>query len=200
MAPSLAAAGHAGCGACAQRCAGADGRSRVGRLHAGGRVAASTRAGPTPSSPPASARCPAGCTAARACGSGASSSRLTGPAPPAVDGALQRYGRLPGFGQVIYPDGDPRTPVLRALVDEAWPSSPALVTVDEVAAEARRRHAAPPNVDFALATLGRAAAMADDAAEAIFAVARIAGWLAHALEEYDERPLRFRPKATYIGR
>ena len=165
------------------------------------RVAASTRAGPH---------------AVVAAGLGAVSGRLHGGeslrvrrllveadgagAAAAVDGALQRYGRLPGFGQMIYPDGDPRTPVLRALVDEAWPSSPALVTVDEVAAEARRRHAAPPNVDFALATLGRAAAMADDAAEAIFAVARIAGWLAHALEEYDERPLRFRPKATYIGR
>ena len=120
-------------------------------------------------------------------------------AAAAVDAALERYGRLPGFGQVIYPDGDPRAPLLRALVDEAWGGAPALRVVDEVAAEARRRNAAPPNIDFALATLGRAAGMADDAAEAIFAVARIAGWLAHALEEYGERPLRFRPKATYIG-
>ena len=41
--------------------------------------------------------------------------------------------------------------------------------------------------------------MPDDGAECVFAVARIAGWLAHAMEEYTERPLRFRPRSTYIG-
>jgi citrate synthase len=31
------------------------------------------------------------------------------------------------------------------------------------------------------------------------AIARTAGWLAHAIEEYQEVPLRFRPRALYIG-
>ncbi|WP_338071018.1 citrate/2-methylcitrate synthase [Actinomadura bangladeshensis] len=36
------------------------------------------------------------------------------------------------------------------------------------------------------------------AGEALFAVARTAGWLAHALEEYGgRRPLR--PRAVYVG-
>jgi citrate synthase len=41
--------------------------------------------------------------------------------------------------------------------------------------------------------------MPDDAGEALFAVARSAGWLAHACEEYTEAPLRFRPRADYVG-
>ena len=39
----------------------------------------------------------------------------------------------------------------------------------------------------------------EGAGETIFAVARSAGWIAHALEEYQEPPLRFRPRAHYIG-
>jgi citrate synthase len=42
--------------------------------------------------------------------------------------------------------------------------------------------------------------MARDAGEAIFAVARTAGWIAHALEEYADTPSRFRPSGRYAGR
>jgi citrate synthase len=31
----------------------------------------------------------------------------------------------------------------------------------------------------------------------IFTIARTAGWLAHAIEEYGEAPVRFRPRAVY---
>lgn len=41
--------------------------------------------------------------------------------------------------------------------------------------------------------------MRPDAAEMIFAVARIVGWTAHALEEYGEERLRFRPEGVYTG-
>ncbi|GAB2940179.1 hypothetical protein GCM10027075_45950 [Streptomyces heilongjiangensis] len=37
------------------------------------------------------------------------------------------------------------------------------------------------------------------AGETIFAVARTVGWIAHALEEYGERPLRMRPSGRYAG-
>ena len=36
--------------------------------------------------------------------------------------------------------------------------------------------------------------MDGDATEAVFSIARTAGWLAHAIEEYAEEPLRFRPR------
>jgi citrate synthase len=39
-----------------------------------------------------------------------------------------------------------------------------------------------------------------DAGEAVFAFARTAGWIAHALEEYRSPGLRFRAEGIYAGR
>ena len=47
--------------------------------------------------------------------------------------------------------------------------------------------------------LAHAAGLRPDAGEAVFALARTVGWLAHALEEYRESPLRFRPVGVYTG-
>ncbi|NVI89846.1 citrate/2-methylcitrate synthase, partial [Actinomadura sp. BRA 177] len=73
-----------------------------------------------------------------------------------------------------------------------------LAAADAVLAEAERRRLPAPNVDFALAALGAVAGLVPGAGEAVFAVARTTGWLAHALEEYARRtPLR--PRAVYVG-
>jgi citrate synthase len=74
----------------------------------------------------------------------------------------------------------------------------ALAAADAVLAEARRRRLPEPNIDFALATLVAATGMIKGAGEAIFAVARAAGWIGHALEEYA-RNTPLRPRAIYIG-
>ena len=55
-----------------------------------------------------------------------------------------------------------------------------------------------PNIDFALGVLAEANHFVPGAGEAVFAVARSAGWIAHALEEYPYR-LRYRTRAAYIG-
>jgi citrate synthase len=73
-----------------------------------------------------------------------------------------------------------------------------LAAADAVLAEARRRRLPEPNIDFALAVLVAATGMIKGAGEAIFAVARAAGWIAHALEEYA-RNTPLRPRAAYIG-
>jgi citrate synthase len=88
--------------------------------------------------------------------------------------------------------------VLFSLVEEGWPASPVIVHAERVR-ELMSVHGGPrPNVDFALAALVAAAGMSAGAGEAIFAVARIAGWLAHAIEEYPHRT-RYRPRAVYVG-
>jgi citrate synthase len=124
--------------------------------------------------------------------------RSSGSPERAVGEALTTYGALPGFGHPLYPDGDPRARCLLQLLDPLLGTRDTRV-VEETLAAAAATSPEPPNVDFALAALAFAAGMSADAIEAIFALARIAGWIGHALEEYAETPLRFRTRAIYVG-
>ncbi|MDX6389339.1 MAG: citrate synthase [Streptosporangiaceae bacterium] len=119
-------------------------------------------------------------------------------APRVVGELLRRGERIPGFGHFVYESGDPRAVLLLAQVRRAAPASARLAVADAVLAEMRRRSLPEPNIDFALAVLAGVAGMIPGAGEAVFAVARTVGWLAHALEEYARRtPLR--PRALYTG-
>jgi citrate synthase len=94
---------------------------------------------------------------------------------------LRRGEKIPGFGHFVYRSGDPRAVVLLGLVRRAAPKSGQLAVAEAVLAEVRRRSLPEPDIDFAVATLGRVAGMVPGAGEAVFAVARAAGWIAHAL-------------------
>ncbi|OZC81260.1 hypothetical protein CH274_10475 [Rhodococcus sp. 06-418-5] len=109
--------------------------------------------------------------------------------------------RVPGFGHVIYTDRDPRAEeILRLLRDPAHGADPVVVTAaDTIIEEVSSRFEAFPNSDFALATFTLAYGLRADTPEMLFALARIVGWTAHALEEYDEEPLRFRVPGIYTG-
>ena len=104
----------------------------------------------------------------------------------------------PGFGHPVYETRDPRAERLlgRALAIASAPERRVIETVRHLAA---RRTEHLMNIDFALGALAFAAKMPLGSTEAIFAVARTAGWVAHALEEYREAPLRFRARAIYAG-
>ncbi len=54
------------------------------------------------------------------------------------------------------------------------------------------------NVDFALAALAEALDLPEEAPFALFAVARCAGWTAHAMEQAATGAL-IRPRAVYVG-
>jgi citrate synthase len=119
--------------------------------------------------------------------------------PSQVIGArLRRAERIPGFGHALHPAGDPRAPALLARLASAFPQRPALAASNALISVMRTRSLPAPNVDFALASLARAARMTRGASEAIMALARIAGWIAHALEEYAT-PTRFPSRALYVG-
>jgi len=128
----------------------------------------------------------------------AESARL-GDAAQAVGDAVRLSGRVPRFGHTLYTRQDPRYSALMTLVVEAWADDPRLQQVYRVRDVVGARRDEFPNVDFALGAFTWLAGMAPKAGETIFAVARTAGWLAHAVEEYDEAPLRFRPRARYLG-
>ena len=95
---------------------------------------------------------------------------------------LRRGEKIPGFGHFVYQSGDPRAVVLLGLVRRAAPTSGQLAVAEAVLAEVRRKSLPEPNIDFAVATLARVAGRVPGAGEAVFAVARTAGWIAHALE------------------
>jgi citrate synthase len=119
-------------------------------------------------------------------------------APRVVGDVLRRGERLPGFGHFVYKDGDPRANLLLELVGAYAPASPQLAVASAVTDEARRRALPEPNIEFALAVLAGVAGMIRGSGEAIFATGRTAGWLAHALEEY-ERNTPIRPRGVYTG-
>jgi citrate synthase len=119
-------------------------------------------------------------------------------APRVVGGLLRRGERVPGFGHLIYDNGDPRAAFLLEVVRSAAPDSPRLAVAGAMVAQMRHHGLPAPNIDFALAVLAAVAGMVTGAGEAVFAIARTVGWIGHAMEEYARRtPLR--PRAHYIG-
>ena len=119
---------------------------------------------------------------------------------PRVVGELLRRGeKVPGFGHFVYRSGDPRATLLLDLVRRAAPKSAQLAVAEAVLAEVRGKSLPAPNIDFAIATMARVAGMIRGSGEAVFAVARTAGWIAHALEAYAG-PGPLRPRAVYTGR
>ena len=107
---------------------------------------------------------------------------------------LQDEGAVPGFGHPLYPVGDPRVAILLPLARSLGPTKEA----DAILKVATAQGVTQPNVDFALATLARQLRLSPGAGEAIFTAGRMAGWLAHAIEEYTDRSA-LRLRALYVG-
>ncbi|MBU6536489.1 citrate/2-methylcitrate synthase [Streptomyces mayonensis] len=122
-----------------------------------------------------------------------------GSAAPVVAEELRSGRRIPGLGHRLYPGEDPRAGALFALLEDIPRAAPALAAARDIQATAARHTPLHANVDLALAVLTVSSGMPSTAPETVFAVARTAGWIAHALEEYGERPLRMRPSGLYSG-
>jgi citrate synthase len=117
----------------------------------------------------------------------------------ALSERLREGARIPGFGHQIYQHADPRAVTLLRLLASAPSARPVLTTIETITAEVRSTPKMFANVDLAIAALMHAFGLRPDGGEAIFAVARTVGWIAHAIEEYREPGLRFRPAGVYIG-
>lgn len=119
--------------------------------------------------------------------------------PEAALGARRRFReRIFGFGHRLYPDGDPRGRFLLERLDAVVPAARWRV-VAEVMHLAAERELPPPTVDFALAALVYGLGLRRGSGEALFAIARTAGWLAHAIEEYANEAKVVRLRAVYVG-
>src|SRR3984885_14412445 len=124
---------------------------------------------------------------------------------PWIDASLARGDRLMGFGHRIYRVRDPRADVLKRVVEHLGASTKQLTFAAKVEAAARAALAkAKPdrpldtNVEFYTAILLDALAIPRQAFTPIFAVARAAGWTAHAREQQRGGRL-LRPNSLYVG-
>ncbi len=112
-------------------------------------------------------------------------------ASQAVSARLARGAAMPGFGHPLYPDGDPRAAALLSAF-----TAPALLA--ELRTTTETATGLQPNIDFALVSLARTLKLPPDAPFILFATARSAGWMAHAIEQLQTGRL-IRPRARYVG-
>ncbi|MDP3175571.1 MAG: citrate synthase [Phenylobacterium sp.] len=112
-------------------------------------------------------------------------------AQSAVTARLAEGRAIPGFGHPLYQDGDPRA---QALLGRFTPAAAA----QSLSAAVHEATGAAPNIDFALAAMTQAISAPADAPFALFATARVAGWIAHALEQ-GAGGMLIRPRARYVG-
>lgn len=123
---------------------------------------------------------------------------------PYLDKCLEQKSKIMGFGHRVYKVKDPRAIILQELAeqlfekfgrDEYYDIAVAL----EQAVEQRLGHKGIyPNVDFYSGLVYRKLGIPTDLFTPVFAIARIAGWLAHWKEQLAENRI-FRPTQIYTG-
>ena len=122
-----------------------------------------------------------------------------------LDEAVMRGDRLMGFGHRIYRVQDPRSDVVKAVVERLNRDIGRLHYAEAVeqaalAVLAKRKpnRSLQTNLEFYTALLLEALGLPRDAFTGAFAVARVVGWIAHALEQQAGGRL-IRPQSAYIG-
>src|SRR5699024_9027827 len=124
---------------------------------------------------------------------------LAAPSPGAhVTARWERGDDLPGFGHALYPDGDPRAATLLGMLRDARGRNQAMRGLEQIISAGEEASGQRPNIDLLLAALCHAHGLPAAPALVMFAAGRLAGWLAHALEQQASGRL-IRPRARYVG-
>lgn len=122
-----------------------------------------------------------------------------------IEAKLKSGERIAGFGHRVFKGNDPRAAALRAALRRLDASASRL----QFAARLEEQLAAvldrvkpgrrlPANVEIMAALLLDAVGIPRQAFTAIFAIARSAGWIAHALEQQQTGRM-IRPASDYVG-
>jgi citrate synthase len=118
-----------------------------------------------------------------------------------VEQALDKGRRVPGFGHRVYNVTDPRAEILGAKSEELAETAGDARWYDystTIEAYISKEKELAPNVDFYSASTYYQMGIPIDAYTPIFAMSRVAGWIAHVLEQYEDNRL-IRPRARYVG-
>jgi citrate synthase len=123
---------------------------------------------------------------------------------PYVDEAMARKDKVPGFGHRVYKTKDPRATILQGLAEQVFAKKGSTPLFD-VARELEKQmldHVAKkgiyPNVDFYSGIVYHLLGIETDLFTPIFAISRVAGWLAHWVEQMQDNRI-FRPGEIYTG-
>ena len=106
-----------------------------------------------------------------------------------------------GFGHRVYKVIDPRALILRRFAERTAELSgePKWFAMSErLEALMKERKGIDVNVDFYSASTYYAMGIEPDLFTAVFAISRVTGWTAHALEQYANNRL-IRPRANWVG-
>ena len=124
---------------------------------------------------------------------------------PYVDNLLQRKAKIMGFGHRVYKVKDPRATILQGLAEQLFEKFgydeyyEIAVEMERVVSEKLGGKGIYPNVDFYSGLVYRKMGIPTDLFTPVFAIARVAGWLAHWKEQLVENRI-FRPTQIYNGR
>ena len=121
-----------------------------------------------------------------------------------LDQAMAQKQKIMGFGHREYKVKDPRAVILQQLAEQLFdqfghdPMYDLARKLEEVAAERLGPKGIYPNVDFYSGLVYRKLGIPEDLFTPIFAIARVAGWLAHWKEQIGANRI-YRPSQIYTG-
>ncbi len=125
---------------------------------------------------------------------------------------LDAGGRIMGMGHAVYKTDDPRAKILRemsrrlaARTNTKWyDMTKKIEDLSKKEMGKRKQAEIFANVDLYSASVYYVIGIPIDLNTPGFAIARVAGWIAHIIEETfaeaQPKPMLYRPKATYVGR
>jgi citrate synthase len=123
---------------------------------------------------------------------------------PYLEDCLQRKSKIMGFGHRVYKVKDPRATILQDLAEKLFEKFghdkyyDIAVELERAVEEKLGHKGIYPNVDFYSGVVYRKLGIPTDLFTPVFAIARVAGWLAHWKEQLAENRI-FRPTQIYNG-
>lgn len=125
-------------------------------------------------------------------------------AAPYVEARVAAGQKIMGVGHRVYKTKDPRATILQELavrLFETYGPTPlydVALEVERVVSDRLGHRGIYPNVDFYSGMIYDKMGIPSDLFTPVFAIARVAGWLAHWVEQLQDNKL-FRPTQIYVG-
>jgi citrate synthase len=121
-----------------------------------------------------------------------------------LDGRISAGQKIMGFGHRVYKTKDPRSTILQGLARDMFeqfgttPMYDIALKLEEAVVSRLGSKGIYPNVDFFSGIVYQSMGIPVDVFTPIFAIARVAGWLAHWNEQMQDNRI-FRPGQVFTG-